>query len=124
MHFIENALYLVPLGPRGPEYSVLDNTNITVENAKVLADATENCWDAILARDIVGFGHYMRKGFEGQVAMFPNMYTETIGNLIDKYRNQALGWKLSGAGGGGYLILVSEKPIEDGFQIIVRNAPG
>jgi cytidyltransferase-like protein len=124
MHFIENALYLVPLGPRGPEYSVLDNTNITVENAKALANATENCWDAILAHDIVGFGHYMRKGFEGQVAMFPNMYTETIGALIDQYRNQALGWKLSGAGGGGYLILVSEKPIEDGFQIIVRNAPG
>ena len=124
MHFIENALYLIPLGPRGPEYSVLDNTNITTKNAKALADATEQCWNAMLAHDIEAFGHYMRAGFEGQVAMFPNMYNETIGVLIEKYHNQALGWKISGAGGGGYLILVSEEPIEEGFQIIVRNAPG
>ena len=124
MQFIENALYLIPLGPRGPKYSVLDNTNITTENAKALADATEQCWEAILARDIVGFGRTMRAGFEGQTAMFPNMYTNTIGTLIKKYRDRALGWKITGAGGGGYLILVSEEPIEDGFQIIIRNAPG
>lgn len=124
LQFIENSLYLIPLGPRGSGYSVLDNTNITTDNAKALADATDRCWDAILAHDIEGFGRTMRAGFEGQIAMFPNMFNDTIGALIEKYRNQALGWKISGAGGGGYLILVSEETIEDGFQIIVRNAPG
>ncbi len=124
LQFIEKSLYLVPLGPRESGYSVLDNTNISAENAKALADATEMCWDAILAHDIERFGRYLRAGFEGQIAMFPNMFNASIGALIEKYRDQALGWKISGAGGGGYLILVSEKPIEDGFQIIVRNAPG
>jgi mevalonate kinase len=33
-----------------------------------------------------------------------------------------LGWKVSGAGGGGYLILVSEKPIEHAVRIIIRRA--
>ncbi|MGB1287192.1 MAG: adenylyltransferase/cytidyltransferase family protein, partial [Aggregatilineales bacterium] len=40
--FIENALYLVPLDPRTASYNPLDNTNITPDNAKVLADATDD----------------------------------------------------------------------------------
>ena len=34
---------------------------------------------------------------------------------------EAIGWKLSGAGGGGYLILVSEKPIDNGVKVIIRR---
>jgi mevalonate kinase len=40
---------------------------------------------------------------------------------IEKYRDTALGWKLSGAGGGGYIILVSEMPIENAIQIRIRR---
>ena len=60
-------------------------------------------------------------GFEAQVRMFPNMMNAGVAELIAKYKDKALGWKLSGAGGGGYLILVSEKPIENGSQILIRR---
>ena len=40
--------------------------------------------------------------------MFPNMMNDSVVELIDKYKELALGWKLSGAGGGGYLILVAD----------------
>jgi len=56
------------------------------------------------------------------VAMFPHMMTPLVAKLIDRYRDEALGWKLSGAGGGGYLILVADHPIGDGFQITIRRA--
>ncbi len=56
--------------------------------------------------------------------MFPNMMNEKIARLIRKYQDQALGWKLSGAGGGGYLILISEKPIENAMRVIVRRKNG
>ena len=46
---------------------------------------------------------------------------EIIISLIEKYKDQALGWKLSGAGGGGYLILVSDKPVEDAVQVVARR---
>ena len=52
LQFVEQALYLIPMGPRESGYSVLSDTNITRDGAKALADATEGCWDAILAQDI------------------------------------------------------------------------
>ncbi len=53
--------------------------------------------------------------------MFPNMMNDMVTALIEKYRDIALGWKLSGAGGGGYLILVNDKPIKDAIQVIAHR---
>jgi cytidyltransferase-like protein len=121
LQFIEKSLYLVPLGPRHYGYAVLSNTHIDANGAKALSDAAENCWDAILDKDIQGFGKYFRASFEAQIAMFPNMVNKMVFDLIDRYKDVALGWKLSGAGGGGYLILVSDKPVENAIQILVRR---
>lgn len=121
LQFIEQALYLVPLGPRGSDYNPLDNTHLTREGAQALAEATERCWQAILQHDLTGFGRYFREAFEAQISMFPNMVNETVYEVIDRYREQALGWKLSGAGGGGYVIFVSEKPIKSAARVNIRR---
>ena len=121
LQFIEKALYLVPLGPRETGYDPLAEQNLTVENAKALADAANACWDAILAHDLPAFGLQVRRAFEAQVALFPNMVSDEICSLIDQYRDVALGWKLSGAGGGGYIIFVSETPIPDAVRISIRR---
>jgi cytidyltransferase-like protein len=124
LQFVENALYLITLGPRQLEYDVLENTRIDTEKAKALADVTEDCWQAIQNQDIQKFGESMKAVFEAQIAMFPNMMNDSIARLIEKYRHSALGWKLSGAGGGGYLVLVSEKPIENATKIYARRENG
>lgn len=121
LRFLEDTLYLRPLGPRGQEYDVLSDTDITVLGAKALADATTDCWQAILNRDVSRFGEGFKRAFEAQIAMFPNMVNDEVWALIKQYESQALGWKLSGAGGGGYLILVSETPIEHGIKIHIRR---
>jgi len=121
LQFVENALYLVTLGPRHAEYDVLADTRITPERAKALADPTEVCWQAIQERDIQAFGRSIRESFDAQIAMFPNMMNDSVARLIEKYRDVALGWKLSGAGGGGYLILVSDHPIENAVRVIARR---
>ena len=121
LQFIENSLYLVSLGPRHAGYNVLDNTKIDREGAKALADAADACWDAIQDLEIGAFGKAFRESFEAQITMFPNMMNKMVAELIEKHRDQALGWKLSGAGGGGYLILVSENPIKNAMQITVRR---
>jgi len=121
IRFVENSLHLVTLGPRFAEFDVLADTQIDRDGAKALADAAEGCWQAILDHDIQRFGHYFRESFEAQIAMFPNMINETVLSMIDQYKNVALGWKLSGAGGGGYLILVSDQPIAGATRVIARR---
>ncbi len=121
LSFLECSLCLIPLGPRGKDYDVLTGTNISAAGAKALADAALGCWDAILARDVAAFGGFFRASFEAQIAMFPHMYTEAVAERIAEYRDRALGWKLSGAGGGGYLILVVDKPVEKSIRIHVRR---
>ena len=119
--FVEQSLVLVPLGPRGNDYDVLGNTCITARGAQALAEAADACWDALRVGDIAAFGAGVRASYEAQVAMFPAMRTQTVVDLIAQYRERAFGWKLSGAGGGGYLILVTDEPIEHGFRIVVRR---
>ncbi len=121
LHFVESSLQLVSLGPRFADYDALADTTFDREHAKALADAAEGHWQAILSRDIVRFGRTMRASFEAQVAMFPNMMNERVRALIDEYCDRALGWKLSGAGGGGYLILVAEDPIPGAIRVVARR---
>lgn len=119
--WLENLIHLVPLGPRASGYSVLGETRVDAAGAKALAESAEACWEAIRAKDAVAFGTAFRGSFEAQIAMFPRMVSSGVHELIEKYRKQALGWKLSGAGGGGYLVLVSEQPIKAALRIKIRR---
>jgi cytidyltransferase-like protein len=121
LEFIENHLWFITLSPRIGDYDVLSDTQINKSNAKNLEVAANKCWDAIQTKDLLRFGEAFRESFEAQIAMFPHMINPDIAEVIEKYKDKALGWKLSGAGGGGYLVLVSEQPIKNSIQIrIVR----
>ncbi len=121
LQWLEQSLYLVTLGPREQGYSVLSETRLSPEGARALAVATEDCWQAIRAHDLIAFGAALRRSFEAQVAMFPHMADPGIYRMIDQYRDQALGWKLSGAGGGGYLVLAADRPVEKSIRVNIRR---
>jgi cytidyltransferase-like protein len=117
LDWIEDHLYLVTLGPRTSDYSVLAKTNIDKEGAEALAVAADAAWKAIQQKDLYAFGENFKKAFEAQIRMFPNMVDDEIMNQISLYKEKVLGWKLSGAGGGGYIVLVAEQPIENAIKI-------
>ena len=119
--WLEKHLCLVPLGPRVDSYDVFKGRNITAPKAQALAAAADACWQAILQMDLTEFGRQFRKSFEAQVAMFPQMSNRAIQKMIRQYAPQALGWKLSGAGGGGYLVLVSEQTVKGALPLKIRR---
>lgn len=121
LNWIEKYLWLVPLYPRHDDFDVLSNTNITPEYAKELSQAAQNLWNAILNRDITSFGESAKDSFNAQIRMYPNMVSNDIFEVLNKYKDKTYGWKLSGAGGGGYLIFVADNPIENAIQIRIRR---
>jgi len=122
LKWIENHIYLIALSPRRNEYNVLTRTDITRAKVKNLADAAEHCWKAILDKDVQAFGNAFRASFEAQTNMFPNMVNNSIFETIEQQKGDAVGWKLSGAGGGGYLIFVAEHPEKaHGIKIRIRR---
>ena len=121
LEWIEERIWMIPLYPRKESYDVLANTKIDEVGAKWLSDATENCWKALQQQDAEAAGKAMIESFEAQVSMFPNMVSPDILAQIEVYKNDVLGWKVSGAGGGGYLIFFSETPIENAIQIRIRR---
>jgi len=121
LDWIEQRLWMIPLYPRHEGYDVLANTNIEEKGAKWLSDATEACWKALQQQDAPAVGKAMTESFNAQISMFPNMVSPDILEQIELYRKDVLGWKMSGAGGGGYLILFSEKTIENAIQIRIRR---
>jgi galactokinase/mevalonate kinase-like predicted kinase len=124
--FLESRLWLMPLGERDSGYSVLENTRIeTAAAAAALAAAAANLFLAATNKDAHGVGKAMTASFEAQVEMFPNMTSNSIQNTIQQCYTESpsiLGHKLSGAGGGGYLVLFSEHPIDNTLQIKIRRA--
>lgn len=121
LDWLETHLWLVQLGPRTEGYSVLAETRLSVEGAERLALAADRAWQAALACDLAAFGDAVRQSFEAQIEMFPNMINKEITALIERYGPSSKGYKLSGAGGGGYLVLISETPVEGAIQIKIRR---
>ncbi len=121
LSWLEERIYLITLWPRPDGTDLLCNSNVSKENIIPLTQAADKCWEAILNKDINLFGESVKESFNAQVNMFPNMVNNKIEEVINKYKDIALGWKLSGAGGGGYLVLVSETPIQNAMKIKIRR---
>jgi cytidyltransferase-like protein len=124
LKWIEEHLYLTPLGQRTADFDVLKGKSITAPKVRALADAADGCWQAIQQMNLPEFGRQMRASFEAQVALFPQMTNDAVKAMIRRYAKKSLGWKLSGAGGGGYLVLVSQQPIPGAIRLTIRRSDG
>lgn len=122
LDWLENHICLVPMFPRRPGCSVVEGKDITPEKVSRLTDAAERCWHAIMARDLGGFAEAFRDSFNAQIAMFPAMMQPGVQEYIDRWSPKALAWKMLGAGGGGYLALVTDRIPDDGvIRIKIRR---
>ena len=121
LRWIEERLQLVALGPRKSDFRVRKDTRITPARVRALAAAANGCWRTILSRDEKEFGRQVRASFEAQIRMFPRMMDSNVRTAIKQYAGKSLGWKLSGAGGGGYLVLVGQRAIPGAIRLKIRR---
>lgn len=108
LSWVESHVCMIPMDPRRPGCSVVEGKDITEPKVKNLAKAADDCWNAILAMDFAAFASAFQASFDAQVAMFPAMIQGCVQSYIDQYSvlPEVHAWKMPGAGGGGYLVLV------------------
>ena len=106
--WLENHLVMIPMEPRQPGCLVVEGKDITEPKVKALAKAADDCWEAIMNKDLEAFAAAYKASFDAQVAMFPAMIQGTVPSYIEKYEKLVKAYKMPGAGGGGYLACVVE----------------
>ncbi len=119
LSWLEQHLVMIPMEPRRPGCSVVEGKDIHETKVVALAKAADDCWKAIMDRDLDAFARAYKASFDAQVAMFPGMVNPSgngeaaesgrkIQDTIDAYSAmpEVLAWKMPGAGGGGYLACV------------------
>ena len=94
--------------PRRQGCSVVEGRDVNELKVKALTKAADDCWNAIIQKDLEGFAKAYKASFNAQVAMFPAMIQGCVQSYIDRYSamGEVLAWKMPGAGGGGYLACV------------------
>ncbi|MCR5036638.1 MAG: adenylyltransferase/cytidyltransferase family protein [Bacteroidales bacterium] len=88
LQWLENHLVMIPMEPRKPGCSVVEGKDITETKVKALAKAADDCWKAIMHKDLDAFAKAYKASFEAQVAMFPGMIHPIVMQEIPQIPHQ------------------------------------
>jgi len=122
--WLENVLHLLPIEPRPDGYSPLGIKNLEPKWVARLGRSGKDCYDAIVKMDAKALGASLNLNMKCWEKLLPHVVRHPLLRvdllpILRAYQKQYLGAMYSGCG-GGYLIVVSEKPVPGAFKINVR----
>jgi cytidyltransferase-like protein len=118
--WLSDVLNLVPLEPRPDGYDPLKEMHLEKALIKELGEAGDQCWKSILSKDLHGLGRALTNTFLSWKKILPLTVPDWVmEEMATKYLPYFPGAITSGAG-GGYIIVVSEKPVKGAIKIKVR----
>lgn len=126
--WLEKRLHLIPVEPRPEGYNPLGKKNLDPKWVARLSQSGKDCYDAIVKLDAKALGASLNLNMKCWETLLPHIVRHPLIRLdlmalLKAYQKQYLGAMYSGCG-GGYLIVVSEKPVPGAFRVAVRIADG
>ena len=122
IEWLSSYLYLVQTKPRPKDYLVFNGKeNFSEEKVKKLADLSGKIWNSIKNKDIISFGSLINQVHDAQKDIVPGYESPYAKQIMDYMRNNCLGVKLMGAGGYGYMMVVSDVPVEAGEKVQITH---
>ena len=124
--WLEQVIHILPVAPRPEGYNPLGEKNLDPQWIERLGKTGQDCFDAILRRDVRALGDSMNECMACWEAMLPHTVrhptvTVDLLGLLRHYQSQFAGAMYSGCG-GGYLFVVSEQPVPGALHATVRIA--
>jgi len=125
--WLSRVIHLLPVEPRPDGYSPLGVRKLEPKWVAKLGQSGRDCYDAILKKDAKKLGASLNLNMRCWETLMPHIVQHPALRLdlmpiLKAYQQQYLGAMYSGCG-GGYLIVVSEKPVPGAFHANVRVSP-
>jgi hypothetical protein len=122
--WLSNVLYLIPIEPRPDGYNPLGEKNLDTKWVARLGQSGKDCYDAIVRMDARALGASLNLNMKCWETLLPHVVRHPLLRvdlmpILRAYQKKYLGAMYSGCG-GGYLIVVSEKPVPGAFKVNVR----
>jgi cytidyltransferase-like protein len=118
--WLSDVIFLVKLKPRPDGYDPLKEMHLDRPYIKELGEAGDLCWESILKKDIAGLGKSLTATYLSWEKILPlTVPDDILKEMETKYFRNFPGAITSGAG-GGYVIVISDKPVKGSVKIKVR----
>jgi len=124
--WLERVLFVLPIEPRPEGYSPLGEKNLDPRWVEHLGVTGKDCFVAISTRNIHALGKSMNECMLCWEKLLPHTVSHPSLNvdlraILRAYQHEYPGAMYSGCG-GGYLLVVSERPVPGAFHVDVRIA--
>jgi cytidyltransferase-like protein len=118
--WLSKVLHLIPLEPRPDGYDPLKEKHLEKKLIKELGESGDKCWQAIINKNINQLGAALSQTFISWRKILPHTVPDWILKEMEtKYFPNYPGAITSGSG-GGYVIVVSDKKVDNAIKIKVR----
>lgn len=120
--WLGDNIFLKQTKPRPIGYNVFDGREqFVLDKVRRHSELGQECFNAIKKMDIKWLGDVINSVHDSQRNMIPNYESDEIKESIQNIKRNHLGVKLMGAGGYGYMMIVSQNPDKDFIKISVRK---
>ena len=123
--WIEQVFHLVPVNQRPEGYNPLGVKRLDPDWIRRLGQSGKDCFDAIVSRDLQRLGGSMNECMACWEAILPHTVRHPsikidLQAILRHYQDRYAGAMYSGCG-GGYLLVVSDRPVPGSMRVNVRT---
>lgn len=124
--WLENVITMVPVCQRPEGYNPLEEQNLDPAWIQRLGQTGKHCFEAIISKNIQALGASMNECMICWQNILPNTVrhptiTIDLMEILAYYQKRYIGAMYSGCG-GGYIYVVSNESVPNGFKVNIRLA--
>ncbi|MDP2471352.1 MAG: hypothetical protein Q8W46_10815 [Candidatus Palauibacterales bacterium] len=125
--WLQRVIHILPVNQRPAGYDPLEGVVFDPVWVRRLGQSGKDCYEAILARDVAALGAAMNETMTCWDVLVPHSFrhptiTVDLPAILRRYQDGYPGAVYSGCG-GGYLYVISGKPVPGAFNVTIRLAP-